>query len=185
MQTREGRIQMVRSRLLVLLMVMAIAATGCAGAAENIVENALENAIEDEGGSGNVNIEIDEDEGSASIETDEGSIQIGGTDIPSDFPLPIPDYEEVSGVITSSQEGTESTQIILSFDPDDIDEVADLYEEFFNDQGWETTRTDTTSGDIRNLWIGGISGGIDAAAVIGYTDGGDVATLTLLYANTS
>jgi hypothetical protein len=73
----------------------------------------------------------------------------------------------------------------LSFDPDDIDQVAYLYEDFFNDQGWETTRTDATSGDIRNLWISGISGGIDAAAAIGYSDGDDVATLTLLYAVTS
>ena len=174
----------MRTRFLVMLIAIGLLTTACGNAAEDLVENAIENAIESEGG-GDVNIDIDEDGGSASIETDEGSIQIGGGDIPADFPLPIPDYEEVAGVVTSDQEGTESTQIILSFDPDDIDEVADLYEGYFNDQGWETTRTDTKSGDIRNLWISGISGGIDAAAAIGYNDGDDVATLTLLYATTS
>jgi len=37
---------MLRMRFTMMLMVMGLVATGCAGAAENIVEN----AIEDEGG---------------------------------------------------------------------------------------------------------------------------------------
>jgi hypothetical protein len=172
---------MVRSRFLVLLTAMAIAATGCASAAENIVENALENAIEEEVGSGNAEVDIDEDDGSVSIETDEGSIQIGGTDIPSDFPLPVPDIEEVLGVTSQSSGGAEYTQVILSIDPDDLDEIADLYEGFFEDQGWETSRIDSSSGDARNLWITGTGDGVDAAASLGYSDGDDAATLSLSY----
>lgn len=174
---------MVRARFLVVLIAMAIAATGCASAAENIVENAIENAIENEGGSGDVNIDIDEDDGSVSIDTDEGSIEIGSTDIPDDFPLPIPDYEEILAVTTQSFEGTESTQAILSFDPDDINQVADLYKDFFDDQGWEVNRLDSSADNVTSIWISGTSDDVDAAAVIGYSDDDDVATLSLSYSS--
>ena len=130
---------------------------------------------------GDVDIEIDDDGGSASIETDEGSIQIGGNEIPDDFPLPIPDYEELAGVVTQSIDGSEPTQIIVSFDPDDIDKVADLYEEFFNDQGWETSRTDASAGDVRNVFVTRTSDDVDAGAAIGYSGDDDVATLSLSY----
>jgi hypothetical protein len=162
-------------------MVMALAAAGCAKTVENTLEEAIERQLEEEGDSGDVDIEIDEDNGSVSIETDEGSVQIGGNDIPDDFPLPVPDYEEISGVVTQSEGSTSYTQVILSFDPDDFDDVADLYEDFFNDEGWEVTRTNS-SGDGQSLAIiSGTNEEVNASAVIAYSDDDEVASLSLSY----
>ena len=62
-----------------------------------------------------------------------------------------------------------------------IDQVADLYEDFFSDQGWEVSRIDSSADNVRNLWITGTSDDVDAAAVIGYSDDDDVASLSLSY----
>ena len=133
------------------------------------------------GGSGDVELDIDEDDGSVSIETDEGSIQIGGDQILDDFPLPLPDYEEVAGVITQTDGGTTYTQVILGFDPDAIDEVADLYEDFFNDQGWDVSRTDSSSDGTTLVIINGTADEVDATALIGFGEDNDAASLTLSY----
>src|SRR3990170_3021142 len=82
-------------RFLVVLVVVVLAAAGCAKAAEKTVEQAIERQLEEQG-SGDVNVDVDEDGGSVSIETDEGSFQMGGGEIPGDFLLPVPDYQEIS-----------------------------------------------------------------------------------------
>ena len=168
--------------MIVMMAVALLAASGCASAAENIVENAIENQLEEEGGSGNVDVNIDEDEGSVSIETDEGSIVIGGNEIPEGFPLPIPDYEEVMGVTTQNDDSGTYSSVILSFDPGDLDDVADLYEDYFDDQNWEVSRTNSSSEGSTFTMISGTSEAENASAVIAYDEGEDLATLSLTYA---
>ncbi len=170
------------TRMIVMMAVALLAASGCSSAAENIVENAIENQLDEEGGSGNVDVNVDEDEGSVSIETDEGSVVIGGNEIPEDFPLPIPDYEEVSGVITQNDDGGTYSQVILSFDPEDLDDVADLYEGFFNDQDWDVSRTNSSAEGSTFTMISGTSDEVNASAIIAYDEGEDFATLSLSYA---
>jgi len=172
---------MSKVRLVVVLVILALVAVGCAKTAENVLENAIEKQLEDEGG-GDVNVDLNEDGGSVSIETDEGSVEFGNTEIPADFLLPIPNYEEVGGVITTTGEFA-STQVILSFDPDDFDEVAALYEDFFNDQGWEVSRTESSGEGVRFVSITGSSDELAASVFITYSDGDDVASLTAQYGN--
>jgi hypothetical protein len=162
-------------------MVVALVAAGCAKAAEKALEEAIERQLEEEGG-GDVNIDLDEDGGVVSIETEEGSIDIGGTEIPDDFLLPIPDQREVLGVVIQTGEYASST-VTLSFDPDDFDDVAALYEDFFNDQGWEVSRTDSSGDGNRLVILSGTSDELTASAIIGYNDDDDVATLTAQYGN--
>jgi hypothetical protein len=107
---------------------------------------------------------------------------IGGTDIPEDFPLPIPDYEEVMGVVTQSDDSGAYSSVILSFDPGDLDDVADLYEDFFNDQDWEVSRTNSSSDGSTFTMINGTSEEENASAVIAHEEGEDLATLSLTYA---
>ena len=172
---------MSRLKYPAVLVIVALVAVGCAKTAEKTLEEAIERQIEEEGGSGDATVDLDDD-GGISIETDEGSIQIGGGEIPDDFLLPVPDYKELSGVSTFTGEFA-GAMVTLSFDPDDFEDVADLYEEFFNDQGWEVSRTDTSSGDDRIVIISGSSDELTASAIVGYTDGDDVATLTAQYSN--
>ena len=170
---------MSKARLLIVLVVLALVAVGCSKAAERTIEGAIEKQIEDESG-GNANVDINEDDGSVSIETDEGSIQIGGAEIPGDFPLPVPDHAEVISVMSTSGENA-GAQVSMTFDPDDLDDVAALYEDFFNDQGWEVSRTNSDSDGIKIVFISGSSDQLTASVIIGYTDGEETASLTAQY----
>jgi hypothetical protein len=172
---------MSKARLLIVLVVLALVAAGCAKAAEKTIEGAIEKQIEEEGG-GNANVDISEDDGSVSIETDEGSMQIGGGDIPSDFPLPVPEGAEVVSVISTSGE-TAGSQVSMTFDPDDFDDVATLYDDFFNEQDWEVSRSNSDSDGIRIVFISGSNDQLTAQVIIGYTDGEEIASLTAQYGN--
>jgi hypothetical protein len=172
---------MSKARLLIVLVVLALVAVGCAKAAENTIEGAIEKQLEEENG-GNANVDINEDDGSVSIETDEGSMQIGGGEIPSDFPLPVPDGAEVVSVISTSGE-TDGAQVSMTFDPDDFDNVATLYDEFFNEQDWEVSRTNSDSDGIKIVLISGSNDQLTASVIIGYTDGEEIASLTAQYGN--
>jgi len=172
---------MSKARLLIVLVVLALVAAGCAKAAEKTIEGAIEKQLEEEGG-GNANVDISEDDGSVSIETDEGSMQIGGGDIPSDFPLPVPEGAEVVSVISTSGE-TAGSQVSMTFDPDDFDDVATLYDDFFNEQDWEVSRSNSDSDGIRIVFISGSNDQLTAQVIIGYTDGEEIASLTAQYGN--
>ena len=172
---------MSRLRLGFVIVVVALIAAGCGKAAETVIENAIENQLEEEGG-GDVNIDLDEDGGVVSIETDEGSMSIGGTEIPDDFRLPLPDYDEVVGVITQTGDFA-SSMVTLSFDPDDFDDVAELYEDFFNEEGWELSRTDSSSDGDRMVIIYASKDEISASAIVGHNDGEDLATVIAQYGN--
>ena len=172
---------MPRMRFLVMLVAMALAVAGCAKTAEETLEEAIEQQIEEQGGSGDVSVDLDDD-GGISIETDEGSFQIGGNEVPDDFLLPIPAYEEISAVSTQTGEYG-GAMLTLTFDSDDFEDVADMYEDYFSDQGWEVSRTDTSTGNDRMVIIYGEGDELSASAIVGFTDGEEVATLTAQYNN--
>jgi hypothetical protein len=172
---------MSKMRLGFVIVILALVSVGCGKAAENIIEGAIENQLEEEGG-GNVNVDLDEDGGVVSIETDEGSMSIGGTEIPDDFPLPLPDYDEVVGVVTQTGD-IASSMVTLSFDPNDFDDVAELYQGFFNDAGWELSRTDSTTDGDRMVIIYASKDEVSASAIVGYNEGEDFATVIAQYGN--
>jgi len=171
---------MSKIRLFVVLVVLATAAAGCARAVEDALEGAVERQLEEESGSGNVNVDLNEDDGSVSIETDEGSIEIGGAEIPNDFPLPLPEDYEVVSVVTQTGEAA-GTLVTLGFDPVDFDVVAAMYEDFFNDQGWEVSLTNSSAGADKLAIIGAEGFGLSASIIVGHTEGDDVATVIAQY----
>jgi hypothetical protein len=141
----------VEIRFVVVIVGLAMVAVGCGNAAENVLEGAIVSQLEEEGG-GDADIDLAEDDRSVSIETDEGSIEIGGGEIPDDFLLPIPDHLEVQMV--SSQTGDYAgATVALTFDGDDFQAEIALYEDYFAVEGWEFCRTDTTNGNETVVFI--------------------------------
>ena len=61
--------------------------TGCSAIADKAGEKVAEKGMEAAGG-GDVDIDSDGD-GKVSIESDEGSLEIGGSELPDDFPVTI------------------------------------------------------------------------------------------------
>ena len=95
-----------------LTIFMLFSAGGCRERiAEESVEAAIEEAIEDEGGGGDV--EVDINKGETTITTDEGEMTIGeGTDLPDGFPDVIPMYANM--VIATSWKVTEDDKEVFS-----------------------------------------------------------------------
>lgn len=110
---------------------------GCGSIAENLTEEVAERALEAEG-SGNVELDLDNDNGGISVETSEGSFSVGGArELPDTFPTEIPppaDAEVVSSIAVDDADTTGfNVNWIASGQPDPI---ADRLEASFTDAGF-------------------------------------------------
>lgn len=84
---------------------LPLALGACGEAVENAAENAAENAIED--GSGG-DVDIDVDDGEVKVENSDGSVVVGGGELPDGFPEDaVPLVGEVkSGTAVDTPDGT-------------------------------------------------------------------------------
>lgn len=81
---QRGRSQLRRSAAAAAAaLTLPLTLTACGEAAERAAEEAAENAIEDANG-GNADVDIDGDE--VTIENSDGSVVVGGGDLPEGFP---------------------------------------------------------------------------------------------------
>jgi hypothetical protein len=97
MKTRRTSSPRFVRRTLVLASVAALGLTACGSAEEAVTERILEEAA----GEG-VDVELGEDGEVVSIETDDGSIEVGsGGELPAEWPADVPTFDD--GTITGSQ----------------------------------------------------------------------------------
>lgn len=87
----------VTPRVTAVAAVAVLALTGCGNAVEGLAEGAVERALENELGE-TADVEIDED--SFTVDTEEGSTTVGAGSVPEDFPADIP---LVEGEVSFSQ----------------------------------------------------------------------------------
>ena len=101
-----------RLTALALTALTAFGLTACSAIEDKVSEVVVEKAIE-AGGGGKVDIDIDDDgEGTVSIDTDEGTVTIGGTDLPAGWPagVEIPQDQKVTGSLSAeTAEGLSAT----------------------------------------------------------------------------
>lgn len=100
---------------------------------------------------------LDEDDG-VTMTFDDGD-QSGevsfGSDLPDDFPFPLPDVYEV-GSSTEFQDAAGMTySAVIHTPPDDFDAVATMYEDFLNDQGFDVTNQSMGSDTERFVLLDG------------------------------
>lgn len=118
---------------LTVVFVLALLAAACSG--EQISEQIAEEAI---GGNADVNISGDGDEFSVSVESDEGSINIGaGSEIPEGLTVPVPD----GGEVTSSFSDDNSAGAGVMYAQDRYEEIVAFYESWTAGTGdeWQTS----------------------------------------------
>ena len=77
-------------------------------------------------------VEIDEDSGEVSVETDEGSATFGGGELPVDFPIEMPEGGDVQSVI--EQEG--NVIATVSYD-EEFSTIADHFEAWVDGSGMD------------------------------------------------
>lgn len=93
-------------------------------------EELAEQIAESEEGVGDV--EIDEDSGEVSVESEEGSATFGGGELPDDFPIDMPEGGEVQSVI----EQEDALIVSVSYN-DDFSAIADHFQTWIDDNGLE------------------------------------------------
>lgn len=142
-----------RIHALVLLTVAAFVAGACSSAAETLTEQIVE-----AGGEGNVDVNLDDETVSVSFEDEDGSgsFTVGGGDLPSDFPVAVPDGGEVMSVFES--EGDVGTA--LSYDAGRYDELVAFYENWV--AGADMAELQTSTAEYEGLrsvqWFSPVAG---------------------------
>lgn len=104
-------------------------------AAQQSVENQMENAIEEQTGQ---DADVNVDENSVEISTDEGSLQAGeDVKLPQDFPGDIYVYD---GKLSAVLQTIENEGYSITIETDDpIGDIMSLYESKLKSDGWEIT----------------------------------------------
>ncbi len=133
-----------------VLVAMVFSISGCAQKiASNIVENAIENAAAEEG----EDVDIDIEGGEISITDEEGTeMNIGGTDIPDDWPSSIPVNKDIEIQYSGREKSDDkSNWYIGGVYNGEGQKLYDYYKGEFS--GWnEESDTTTESGGLKSFF---------------------------------
>lgn len=139
-------------RIAIIIAVIAVVAAACGAATEQLTEQIIEQS-----GGGDADVDLDLDSGQVSVETEDGSITIGGGEIPDGFPVPFPDGGNVQSTFVSDG----AASVSVAYPKDRFDELVAYYEDWTASQGgeWSTstfTNDDGNGGVIRghSWWQG-------------------------------
>ena len=165
-------------KLSVLIMAVGLFAASCSAASEELTEQILESQ------EGVSNVEIDEDGGQISFETDDGSFSVGGGEIPNDYPVPFPDGGNVQTVITSDGGG----QVSVAYPLDRYDELVAYYDEWTSGQPGEWNRSTFENDDGQGIvvfgtswWTGDVNLGVaNCYSLSGNADAPDATCVTTI-----
>lgn len=126
-------------RFVPVMIGVALMLAACQSASETIAEQLAEQV------EGVDNVEVDTDTGQVKIETDEGSITIGGGELPDDFPIPLPDGYQVTSVL--SADGT--TAVSLAYPEGGFDEIVAFFDDWTSSQptAWTKSTGSVSSGE--------------------------------------
>jgi len=127
---RGGRVK----KLVLVVSVLALAVSACQAASEQLTEQILEQQ------DGVSDVEFDADTGQVSLETDEGSISIGGGEVPSGFAVPFPDGYAVASVFDTDADAAVS----VTYPSDRYDELVTFYDDWTSGQSGEWNRAANT-----------------------------------------
>lgn len=148
-------------RFAIVIALLAVIATACGAANEELAEQIIERS-----GGGEADVDLDLDTGQVSVETDEGSFSVGGGEIPDGFPVPFPDGGSVQSVFTSDT----AASVSLAYPKDRFDELVAYYEAWTADQGGEWSTSSFTNDDGSGGVVRGHSWWQGADVNLGVTD---------------
>lgn len=124
----------------ILIVALAFVMGACQAASENLAEQIIEQSS---GGEGDVDVDLNT--GQVSIETDDGSVTVGGGEVPDGFPIPLPD----GGGVQSTFQSGGNASVTLQYSGDRFDELVAFYEDWVAGQPgeWSTSNFTNDNGD--------------------------------------
>ncbi len=132
-------------RIAVGFVALALVLTACQSAAEVLSEQVIEQAA------GVDDVKIDTDSGEVSVETEDGSIVIGGGEIPDGFGVPLPDGYTVTSVLTTD----EVSAVSLAYPDGDWAAIEAFFDDWTSGQSGEWSKSSSS--------ISGEEGSLDSA----------------------
>ena len=159
-------------KALIALIALALVLAGCGNAAEEIAERAAE-----AGGGGDVDVELDDEGGEFTIESEDGSqtVNVGSQDLPSELTVPMPDgYEVIASSVIEQADETIVTAVLV-FPGGDIEEIAAHFDDYY--EGTDgINRTETSfEGGTQYVWLTGAGASVSAVS----RDGEDTVEVTV------
>jgi hypothetical protein len=151
----------MQMKSLIALMALGLVLAGCGNAAEQIAEQAAEAS-----GGGDVDVEIDDQAGEFTIESDDGTqtVNVGSGDLPEGLTIPIPDgYEVIASSVLDQTEGRFLTAI-LSYPGGDIEEIAAHFDDYYEGIGGMNRQQTSFEGGTQYLWATEQGFGVTAIA---------------------
>lgn len=163
-------------RTLFVVALGAFAVSACGAAQEAVSERLVEQAA-----GGDVDIELDDDGQVASIQTEDGSLDMSvGGDLPSEWPADVPLFD--GGTLTSSQVAVSNGQTIVSltYDTDRAaDDAVDSLQAVYEAAGFTTTATSDMGDDTGRL-VGYVGDRDGTTVSVTATSGADDPTVLLV-----
>lgn len=125
--------------------------TGCSAMADKAGEKVAEKGMEAAGGGG---VDIDsEGDGKVTIESDEGSLEVGGSDLPDGFPddVPLPDDFEIEAAMSMGTADNQTFTVRMTSPDADVDQTFEDLKSRSEAAGFEVLSSNTMSGDGHEL----------------------------------
>lgn len=181
----------MRTRTLAGGAVLILLVAACGNPSETVAEQIIESQtgadvnISDDGGSMQVTddegntVDFNSSDGTVVItgtdeEGNESVVEMGGTEIPDGFPMPLPDGAEVTFVSSIDTPQGASMSVTVKIDPGDAAAVLEMYKGWYADQGMEVTSSEAM-----------VIGGSDSvASLVQIADYGDYAEVILTWSPT-
>ena len=157
-----------RGRLVLLVATFAIVLGACSSASETIAER----IVEGQEGVSDVDINADDGTFSFNVDTEDGSatVEIGGGEVPADFPAPVPPGGTVTASMVSTDGANAGWTLGLEYEGDRVDEIAAVYEEWMLSQGWEPQKIEQTA-PIRSTSMYGVGDESGTVVTVAFDDG--------------
>ena len=144
-------------RVIIVIVAATLFLTACGNVAETLPEKAIEaqtgGNVDISGDGGSISFESEDGSGSISIQSDDngetGTIsgtdsegnefrtEVGGEEIPDDFPMPIFAPSKVTAVVTTEASAGTAYIVKLGIARGDADAALTFYEDWFADEGME------------------------------------------------
>ena len=153
-------------RIAVVVFAAALVLTACQSASEKLAEQIVEQA------EGVSDVDINTDTGEVNIVTDEGSISIGGGEIPDDLAVSLPDGYTVISVFSSP----EGSSVSVTYPPDRWEGLVSYFGGWVDGQSgdWNTSSSSFDSGNGQTQRMTGWYGETTSITISDcYIDAGD------------
>ncbi|NOY56248.1 MAG: hypothetical protein GXP34_09715 [Actinobacteria bacterium] len=148
------------------VLVFAVAVTGCGAAAEKVSEKVAEKVIEQAGGD---SVDIQQsgsgDNTVIKVESEDGTMIIGGGELPENLTIPVPDGGEVNGSVSAP----DTVTVSISYPNGDYEAIVKFYDDWTGSRDYARNSFSTEDADLKvrsTMWFSN-----DGNTSINVTDG--------------